>query len=96
MSTQQDKQTRPWHKCSLVGLSETAAVDRGYLRGLHISCAVQVANYIFGNNEGGKDGEKIAMTSPVGIQEDFRSMKGGKGEKIAMTSPVTTSMDGNK
>ena len=57
---------------------------------------MQVANYIFGNNEGGKDGEKIAMTSPVGIQEDFRSMKGGKGEKIAMTSPVTTSMDGNR
>ncbi|CAL5219370.1 g1190 [Coccomyxa viridis] len=56
----------------------------------------QVANYIFGNNQGGKDGEKIAMTSPVGIEEDFRSMKGGNGEKIAMTSPVTTSMDGKK
>ncbi len=36
------------------------------------------------------------MTSPVGIEEDFRSMKGGNGEKIAMTSPVTTSMDGKK
>ncbi len=60
------------------------------------SSAVQVANYIFGNNQGGKDGEKIAMTSPVGIEEDFRSMKGGNGEKIAMTSPVTTSMDGKK
>ena len=58
--------------------------------------AAQVANYIFGNNEGGKDGEKIAMTSPVGIEEDFRSMKGGDGEKIAMTSPVTTAMDGKK
>ena len=57
---------------------------------------MQVANYIFGNNKGGKDGEKIAMTSPVGIEEDFRSMKGGKGEKIAMTSPVSTAMDGTK
>ena len=55
-----------------------------------------MANYIFGNNKGGKDGEKIAMTSPVGIEEDFRSMKGGKGEKIAMTSPVATAMDGQK
>lgn len=58
--------------------------------------AEQVANYIFGNNQGGKDGGKIAMTSPVGIEENFRSMKGGNGEKIAMTSPVTTSMDGKK
>lgn len=57
---------------------------------------MQVANYIFGNNEGGKDGEKISMTSPVGIEEDFRSINGGSGEKIAMTSPVTTSMDGKK
>lgn len=55
-----------------------------------------MANYIFGNNKGGKDGEKIAMTSPVGIEEDFRSMKGGRGEKIAMTSPVATAMDGQK
>ena len=55
-----------------------------------------MANYIFGNNKGGKDGEKIAMTSPVGIEEDFRSMKGGKGEKIVMTSPVATAMDGQK
>lgn len=55
-----------------------------------------MANYIFGNNKGGKEGEKIAMTSPVGIEEDFRSMKGGKGEKIAMTSPVATAMDGQK
>ena len=57
---------------------------------------VQVANYIFGNNEGGKGGEKIAMTLPVGIEKDFRSMKGGKGEKIAMTSPVTTALDGGR
>jgi hypothetical protein len=61
----------------------------------------QVANYIFGNNTGkGKDGEseQISMTSPVAIQEDFKSMKGGPGEKIAMTSPVATDMspDGSK
>lgn len=38
------------------------------------------------------------MTSPVTVQEDFRSMKGGDGEKIAMTSPVATDMseDGSK
>jgi hypothetical protein len=38
------------------------------------------------------------MTSPITIQEDFRSMKGGPGEKIAMTSPVGTDMskDGSK
>jgi hypothetical protein len=66
------------------------------LQGRDVPCPMQVANYIFGNNEGGKDGEKIAMTSPVGIEEDFRSMKGGKGEKIAMTSPVSTAMDGTK
>ncbi len=62
---------------------------------------MQVANYIFGNNLGkGNEGEseKISMTSPVAIQEDFRSMKGGPGEKIAMTSPVSTDMskDGSK
>lgn len=59
----------------------------------------QVANYIFGNNiakgfEGAS--EKVAMTSPVSSEEDFRSMKGGSGEKIAMTSPVSTDMDGAK
>ena len=79
-------------QCGMAGPREadTVQVDAEYKE------ALQVANYIFGNNQGGKDGEKIAMTSPVGIEEDFRSMKGGGGEKIAMTSPVTTSMDGKK
>lgn len=60
---------------------------------------MQVANYIFGNNiaKGSEEtSEKVAMTSPVSSEEDFRSMKGGSGEKIAMTSPVATDMDGAK
>ena len=80
----------------LESLAWNKASECNQLQGRDVPCPTQVANYIFGNNEGGKGGEKIAMTSPVGIEEDFRSMKGGKGEKIAMTSPVSTAMDGTK
>jgi len=64
-----------------------------------LQASAQVANYIFGNNiaKGSEEtSEKIAMTSPVSAEEDFRSMKGGPGEKIAMTSPVATDMEGTK
>lgn len=64
-----------------------------------VQASAQVANYIFGNNiaKGSEEtSEKIAMTSPVSAEEDFRSMKGGPGEKIAMTSPVATDMEGTK
>ena len=41
-----------------------------------------IAAYIFGKNQ---VSEKIAMTSPVGIESNDQ----GKGAKIAMTAPVT-------
>lgn len=44
-----------------------------------------LADYIFGGNDGGEGGNKIAMTAPV-LQEPAQAKD---GENIAMTAPVT-------
>jgi hypothetical protein len=54
--------------------------------------ALQVADYIFGNNMGSEEGKAQGPEKDPDVL-DGKKMKGGKGSKIAMTSPVMIEMD---